>query len=155
MPKTGRTCVDGTIYLGGVPLHATDIARDPFHPVSTSRVADLLAGQTDLPIGQLTVKAIEAEASTARGDLRDARSRRRTHCRRRGRQSALVRLGAAACDRRSPPRWVQVGLPRLCAATLASEGHESGRPRPAIHKPIIAVMGSMAEISRRQTDHAG
>jgi D-threonate/D-erythronate kinase len=155
MPKTGRTCVDGTIYLGGVPLHATDMAGDPFHPVSTSRVANLLGQQTDLPIGHLTLREIESDKATARDAI----------CAMRDRGVRLI-VADAVDDRHLSALAQQLatgdllpvgagGFAEAFAATVASEGHEGGKvPEPAIHGPIVAVMGSMAEISRRQTDHA-
>ena len=155
MPKTGRTCLDGAIYLGGMPLQATDIARDPFHPVSTSCVADLLRRQTDLPIGHLTLRDIESDKSTVRDKISAMLDRgvrlivadavEDGHLSALAQQLAtgdLLPVGAG-------------GFAEAFAATLACEGHEDGQvPEPAIHRPIVAVMGSMAEITRRQTDHA-
>jgi len=44
-PKLGRTCVGGVALLQGVPLAATEIARDPKCPVKQSHLPTLLAGQ--------------------------------------------------------------------------------------------------------------
>ncbi|MBS1168149.1 MAG: hypothetical protein H6R00_4174 [Proteobacteria bacterium] len=66
MPKTGRTCVDGVIYLDGIPLHLSDIGHDPFHPLASSNIADLLRLQTDLPIGLIGLKEVEADEAVLR-----------------------------------------------------------------------------------------
>ncbi len=47
-PNLGRTVVDGQLFIHGVPVHQTDFARDPRHPIQTSRIADLF--QHSLPI---------------------------------------------------------------------------------------------------------
>ncbi|TVY10863.1 hypothetical protein FPZ49_06685 [Paenibacillus cremeus] len=45
-PRIGRTTVNGIHYLNGVPIHETEIARDPKTPVPESDIAKLLAGQS-------------------------------------------------------------------------------------------------------------
>jgi uncharacterized protein YgbK (DUF1537 family) len=41
-PALGRTTVGGLHFVRGVPLHRTDFGRDPRHPVSSSRVAEIV-----------------------------------------------------------------------------------------------------------------
>ncbi|MBT2440651.1 four-carbon acid sugar kinase family protein [Streptomyces sp. ISL-36] len=41
-PAEGRTTLRGIQYVRGVPVHETEFARDPAHPVRTSDLADLL-----------------------------------------------------------------------------------------------------------------
>ena len=41
-PEMGRTVVDGSVYLHGVPLAETAFARDPLNPVRDGRVRSLL-----------------------------------------------------------------------------------------------------------------
>ena len=60
MPETGRTCVGGVIWLNGEPLHRSDIGSDPFHPLETSEIAEILRAQTLLPIAALELGDIEA-----------------------------------------------------------------------------------------------
>lgn len=45
-PKIGRTTCNGTHYLQGVPIHETEIARDPKCPVTESDICRLLARQS-------------------------------------------------------------------------------------------------------------
>lgn len=49
-PKLGRTVREGVAYLNGTPLAETPIAHDPFTPVRSSLVAEVLSSQTDLPV---------------------------------------------------------------------------------------------------------
>ncbi len=43
-PAAGRTCVDGTVLVDGVPVHRTAFGTDPRSPVVSSRPADVLHG---------------------------------------------------------------------------------------------------------------
>ncbi len=49
-PKSGRVTRDGQLFVHGVPLHETDIARDPHNPVHTADLINILSAQTNLPI---------------------------------------------------------------------------------------------------------
>jgi uncharacterized protein YgbK (DUF1537 family) len=53
IPVLGRTVERGILRVHGVPLLRTSYAQDPFHPIWTSRVADLLAKETREPVGHL------------------------------------------------------------------------------------------------------
>jgi uncharacterized protein YgbK (DUF1537 family) len=52
-PATGRTVVHGRVQVDGVDLMETSIATDPRNPVPSSRIAEVLAEQTHLPITEL------------------------------------------------------------------------------------------------------
>lgn len=57
-PKIGRTTVDGTHYLQGVPIDQTEIARDPKCPVHESDMVKLLAGQSKRKAGVIRLETI-------------------------------------------------------------------------------------------------
>lgn len=59
LPESGRTTVNGTHYVGGVPLAQTEFAHDPFAPIASSDIRDI--------VGQ-GVPLIVPDAAT-RGDL--------------------------------------------------------------------------------------
>jgi len=48
-PNLGRTVVDGHLFLHGIPIHQTDFAQDPRHPIRSSRIADLFAHSIPIP----------------------------------------------------------------------------------------------------------
>ncbi|MBS1181093.1 MAG: ygbK [Proteobacteria bacterium] len=155
MPKTGRTCVDGVIYLDGVPLHRSEIGNDPFHPLASSSVADLLRLQTDLPIGFLTLKEIEVDEAALRLTIlamleRGVRlivadaveERHLTALARQLSAGDLLPVGAG-------------GFAEALARLGAAEGQSAGEKRKvALHRPIVSVVGSLTEVSRRQVAHA-
>ncbi|MDO3412325.1 four-carbon acid sugar kinase family protein [Saccharibacillus sp. CPCC 101409] len=53
-PKNNRTVLDSMLYLDGVPVGETEIAKDPKTPVTLSYLPDLLGKQTKRSIGTLT-----------------------------------------------------------------------------------------------------
>lgn len=44
-PKSGRVCIDGQVYVNGVLLEKTDVAKDPKMPISTSDAKTLIMKQ--------------------------------------------------------------------------------------------------------------
>lgn len=46
-PALGRTTCNAVHFVNGIPLTQTDYAKDPFNPVQSSYVPDILAEQTD------------------------------------------------------------------------------------------------------------
>ncbi|OWA37463.1 serine kinase [Saccharibacillus sp. O16] len=53
-PKNNRTVLNSTLYLDGVPIGETEIAKDPKTPVTLSNLIELLELQTSRQIGTLT-----------------------------------------------------------------------------------------------------
>jgi uncharacterized protein YgbK (DUF1537 family) len=44
-PKSGRTCINGQVYVNGVSLEKTDVAKDPKMPITTSDALQLFKKQ--------------------------------------------------------------------------------------------------------------
>lgn len=53
-PEKGRKTVDGYHYLNDLPLHETEVSKDPKTPVTTSFIPKLIETQTGRRVGQLT-----------------------------------------------------------------------------------------------------
>ena len=69
-PTRGRIVRDGCYFIDGQPLHETTFARDPSHPCTTSRIADLLGGDLagiETPDVQ-TMAGVRQQAATLPGD---------------------------------------------------------------------------------------
>jgi uncharacterized protein YgbK (DUF1537 family) len=58
IPSQGRTVERGILRVHGVPLLRTSYARDPFHPLGTSRIADLLRKETGQPVDHLALREV-------------------------------------------------------------------------------------------------
>ncbi|MDI6755711.1 MAG: four-carbon acid sugar kinase family protein [Thermodesulfobacteriota bacterium] len=58
IPVLGRTVEKGILRIHGVPLLRTSYARDPFHPLWTSRIPDLLQKETGLPAGHIPLRQV-------------------------------------------------------------------------------------------------
>ena len=155
MPETGRTCCNGMIYLFGVPLHETDIGKDPFHPLATSTIANMLGQQSHFATAGLHIADIdageEALVSTIKGHIH-AGSRliiadAMTECHlavlaRAGLLTDCLPVGAG-------------GFARALAASLAATESRSTEPqRVALEGPLLAIIGSLAKPSLRQADAA-
>lgn len=59
MPRLGRTTQGGLQYLHQVPIHETELSRDPLSPITTSSIKDILTVQTDRRIGNIQLSALD------------------------------------------------------------------------------------------------
>jgi D-threonate/D-erythronate kinase len=57
-PRNGRTVVHGICYVNGVPLNQTEIARDPFTPVTQADVRRIIESQTSRKTGLLPLEIL-------------------------------------------------------------------------------------------------
>ena len=55
VPRNGRTTVNGICYVNGIALDKTEFANDPFSPVESSNIREIIAKQTTRVIGILTL----------------------------------------------------------------------------------------------------
>lgn len=58
IPSQGRQVEKGILYVHGLPLLKTPYARDPFHPLNSSRLPQLLHRETGLSVGLITLKQV-------------------------------------------------------------------------------------------------
>jgi D-threonate/D-erythronate kinase len=153
-PALGRTTRYGLHHLRGVPVHETEVSRDPRAPVGESRLVALLQSQSRRTPGLVPLTTVE------RGP-RAIRQQVEAHAR--GGASLVVcdaetdaALGAiaASCADRRDILWVGsaglaehmadvVDLP-LRPPRVAEPGERGG--------PILLVAGSVSEITRLQVD---
>lgn len=132
-PAMGRTLVDGTLLVHGVPVAQTAVGRDPVTPVRESHVPTLLGA----PLVQLAPDATDAEvAASLRGhgsvvvvDARDEADLDRV-------ARAVLALGKQA---------VAVGSAGLAA-------HLARRWRPGPSGPVMVVVSSLHDSSREQAE---
>ena len=151
IPKFGRTCVDGLLYLNGASLHTSDIGNDPFNPITTSSVVELLRQQTSLPIGRITIKNIEAGGVILSGCIKTLID-----------EGYQLLVADAATDKHLLVLANQVvladllpvgasGLAEAVAKTLVCSAKKRKQP-PEPLGPILAIVGSLAGVSRLQAE---
>ena len=57
-PRNGRSVIDGSCYVNGVALNQTEIADDPFTPVSDSDIGQIISSQTARAVGLLKLEEL-------------------------------------------------------------------------------------------------
>ncbi len=58
VPVMGRAVEGGILRVHGIPLLKTAYARDPFHPLRSSRVSSLLERETGEPVGFVGIREV-------------------------------------------------------------------------------------------------
>lgn len=69
VPVMGRTVEKGILRVHGVPLVRTPYARDPFHPIGTSHLRDLLMQETGEPVGFIGLNSVRKGPSFLAGKI--------------------------------------------------------------------------------------
>ncbi|NBD00354.1 D-threonate kinase [Atlantibacter hermannii] len=146
IPAAGRTTRDGLCLVNGIPLLETEFASDPKTPIISSRIAELVGLQSDIPVHEVSLEDV-----------------------RRGRLSALLSAFAAesecmvvvdAVEDRDLSLIAQAiceqkQLPLLVgAAGLANALPVRMFMQEKQELPVLVVAGSMSEATRRQVDKA-
>ena len=145
-PAAGRTTVGGIQLVDGTALTETDAARDPLDPVRSSRVASIVAAQTDRSLAEVPLDLVLAGGNELLAALRsstdvvicDAQT------------SAHLRAIAAAAARVAEAdgvEWLSVD-PGPFGAELAE--HLRLGPAAAAPAPVLVVSGSLTWQTRDQ-----
>jgi uncharacterized protein YgbK (DUF1537 family) len=145
-PAAGRTTVGGIQLVDGIALTETDAARDPLDPVRSSRVASIVAAQTDRSIAEVPLDLVLAGSRELLAALRsptdvvicDAQT------------TAHLRAIAAAAARVAEAdgvEWLSVD-PGPFGAELAE--HLRLGPAGAAPAPVLVVSGSLTWQTRDQ-----
>jgi len=58
IPAAGRTTLDGLCLVNGTPLLETEFASDPKTPIISSRIAELVALQSDIPVHEVSLEDV-------------------------------------------------------------------------------------------------
>ena len=138
-PKNGRTQRDGIVYVCDTPVHETTFGRELLTPVRSSRIADYLPDD-----GTATVVT---SAEGIAGAIRDGARAIAVDVER---DEELAAIAALAGDE----RLLFVGsaglLEALAPALVGNDGSANVRSEPSVCGPILFVIGSLSEATRRQ-----
>jgi uncharacterized protein YgbK (DUF1537 family) len=69
-PAMGRTTVHDIHRVHGIPLHATELSKDPVAPVSESVVSRLIAAQCRYPVDHVDLCFLEGDEEGLRAEIR-------------------------------------------------------------------------------------
>ncbi|WP_371379304.1 four-carbon acid sugar kinase family protein [Sporomusa aerivorans] len=146
LPKTGRTTIGGHHLLHGVPVSATEIAKDPKCPVYETVLPELLRQQSSLPVGHIGF------AELTRGEAAVA--------------SALQKLLSAGCKIISCDGWLDEhfvvaarAVNSVSANVLWSGSAGLAEFLPELfgwnqkikpNKPVVVIAGSVSAVTRAQ-----
>lgn len=70
-PRNGRTTVDGTHFVNGVPVGESAFAHDPVTPIHHSRLAELIGRQSVRPCREFTWQWYEQDEAAQRAHLEE------------------------------------------------------------------------------------
>jgi uncharacterized protein YgbK (DUF1537 family) len=68
-PEMGRTTVDGTHLVHGIPLGQTEISRDPVTPVTESALNKIIESQCRYPVGHIDLNFLDGEETAIRDEI--------------------------------------------------------------------------------------
>jgi uncharacterized protein YgbK (DUF1537 family) len=144
-PKNGRITVGGLHLLNGVPIEASEIARDPKMPVSESYIPALLAAQTKRRIGHLGLKTMLADSAAIAAELaRLAGEGVEVVVCDAWRDEQLRELAAAIAAADRGTLWVgSAGLAEYLPAALGLSGAKRS-------DPVAVIAGSVSNVTRSQ-----
>lgn len=145
-PKNGRITVGGLHFLNGLPLEATEIARDPKLPVRESHIPSLLAAQTKRRVGHIDRKTVlagsEAIAAKLAGLKNDGVAIAVCDA---WQDDQLRSLAAAIVTFGRPVLWVgSAGLAEYLPAACGLQGD------PGKRAPVAVIAGSISGATRGQ-----
>lgn len=58
IPAAGRTTLEGKCLVNGVPLLETEFASDPKTPIVSSRIAEIVALQSEIPVYEVFLQDV-------------------------------------------------------------------------------------------------
>ncbi|WP_293786313.1 four-carbon acid sugar kinase family protein [uncultured Aeromicrobium sp.] len=147
-PTSGRVTVDGVQLLNGRPLEQTELRYDVHNPMTTSSVAQIVAAQEPLTSRGVTLGTVLGDDLVEHlldgdEDLVICDALEDDHLQK-------IATAAAEATRRTGIRWVSIDpgpTGAFLARALGLGAQRSSGP------PLLAVVGSVTELSIRQTDY--
>jgi D-threonate/D-erythronate kinase len=153
-PAQGRATLHDIHFIRGVPLAASDLARDPVSPIRDSRLSELIARQSRHPVGRIDL----TEFDGGPGRLQQATE----HLLRQGRRvivfdtTSQQHLDSIACLARDHfPRTLLAGSAGLALALAQClPTRQESRPWRGYltGQRVLFVCGSGSEVLREQVE---
>ncbi len=152
-PPSRRTVRGGVLYVGGMPLAASEVQRDPRTPAGESFIPALLRRQTELSIELLPLPAVRDNATQLAASLR------------------RLAAGIAVADAETPADLDAIaraatdtgllhaisgsaGLAGGLSALLPRSKAERPGALPPADRRVLAIIGSPHPVARSQAERA-
>lgn len=147
-PHSGRICVGGYQIVHGVPLERSPIAKDAATPVHHTAVLKIIADQTSLPCGFVSLEKVLAGPAAVRETIEAARAQgcRAVVCDAVSDDDIAV-IAQSLADAPYPLVSLDPGpfTSELAAARIEA-------PRAAFENRIFLTVGSTSELTRVQLE---
>ena len=140
-PDMGRTTCNGIQYVDGLPIAKSVFGNDPFDPVMTSSIPELIKAETDTPV-HLILKDEELHISERGIYVYDAET--------------SVDLWSIAKTLKEKNQLMTLAGCAGFAGSLAGILHISDKPQRTVNFPkrLCVVCGSVNPVTVRQMDNA-
>ena len=140
VPVMGRTVEGGILRVHGIPLLKTAYARDPFHPLWSSRVSNLLEKETGESVGFIGIKEVRKGPASLAAKIREVPARLLSLD---AVDQSDLRIIAAACGLLSG-RVLPCGSVGLAdELNLPFRSQDRKPSRKAYRGPILIISGSL------------
>jgi uncharacterized protein YgbK (DUF1537 family) len=166
LPFNGRTTIRGEHYVSGVKLEKTELARDPFSPITQSYIPDIISLQSEQKVSIVNietirkgkkvlmdeiVKAYEQDCTTIVMDALENQDLRMIACASMDLGKRILLCGSAGLFQFVPQL--------LKTEEINRDSKEQETPYKVMaenskHKPVIVLSGSPALMSKRQIEFA-
>ncbi|MEK4176588.1 four-carbon acid sugar kinase family protein [Aeribacillus sp. FSL K6-2848] len=155
-PQNGRTIYKGHHFLHDTLLHETELSRDPKCPIKESYVPSLIAKQTKRPIGLIDYQTLRLGFDKVKEQLDryraigipyiifDSLS-----------EEDLQDIVRYVCRINEKVVWVgSAGLANYLPEAYHLQKTNKADMIEPIERPILLVVGSVSQVSRKQLDRA-
>ena len=154
-PANGRITAGGWHLLHQVPIAESEISRDPKAPVHDSVLAELLAKQSDHPVGHVFLIDVSAGPDSIRQRIDELLAAGKklvsfdatteTHLR-------SIARAIADCSR--PGLWVGcAGLAEMIPAVMGWPRQDAFSSATDVTGPVLIVAGSVSNVTHRQMEY--
>ncbi|WP_040878006.1 four-carbon acid sugar kinase family protein [Embleya scabrispora] len=142
-PEAGRTTEGGVHHVHGVPFADSEVARDPFCPVTSSCVVEAF-DVIDRPIAHVPLDVVRGDSAGLARALCDPGARVLVCDAVTEADVETLALAAAAAALGGELRWLPVDPGPFGAALVGASGAVPAGP------PVLGVAGSLSRLSREQ-----
>ena len=154
-PRAGRITAGGYHLLRQHPVSESEVAHDPKTPVTESRLAAVIQGQTTLQVAHVELASVmQGQAAVAAAIEQCLRRNDQLITFDATTESHLAIIAQAAASTGRRVLWVgSAGLAEVLPAALEWPGTANGFAGPAITAPVLVIAGSMSGMTARQLAH--